>query len=299
MSYCALIKEIAGQCGVRFELNYPAGLKTTYGTGGNADGAFFPETAEQAKKLVGLLRGAAVPYVYLGAGSNVLVSDEGFSGAVIYSCGFKGLSVGGKTIVAGAGEELKGLIKAALYSSLGGLEFLSGIPATVGGAIAQNAGCFGKNIGDYVSYVVTAEGIYPQKDCGFDYRTSVFKTRKELIVSACFNLENVEFDESQEKIDKFLKLRAKKNPGGRSCGCVFKNDGYFAGKIIEQAGLKGLAVGGARVSEKHANFIVADKNATSSDIAGLINRIKKEVKERIGVDLSEELEYIGTYNDRQ
>jgi len=240
-----------------------------------------------------------VPYVYLGAGSNVLVSDEGFSGAVIYSCGFKGLSVGGKTIVAGAGEELKDLIKAALYSSLGGLEFLSGIPATVGGAIAQNAGCFGKNIGDYVSYVVTAEGIYPQKDCGFDYRTSVFKTRKELIVSACFNLENVEFDESQEKIDKFLKLRAKKNPGGRSCGCVFKNDGYFAGKIIEQAGLKGLAVGGARVSEKHANFIVADKNATSGDIAGLINRIKKEVKERIGADLSEELEYIGTYNDRQ
>lgn len=123
MSYCALIKEISGQCGVRFELNYPAGLKTTYGTGGNADGAFFPETAEQAKKLVGLLRGAAVPYVYLGAGSNVLVSDEGFSGAVIYSCGFKGLSVGGKTIVAGAGEELKDLIKAALYSSLGGLEF--------------------------------------------------------------------------------------------------------------------------------------------------------------------------------
>ncbi len=296
MSYCALIKQISEKCGARFSPDYPLGEKTTYGTGGNADGALFPETAEQAREIVGLLESNSVPYVFFGAGSNVLVSDGGFSGAAVCSEGLKGVSVSGKTLVAGAGVSLKELLKSALYSSLGGLEFLSGIPATVGGAIAQNAGCYGKSAGDYVSYVVTASGIYPRKECGFDYRESVFKTRKEFIVSVCFSLENVEFDESQEKIEKYLKLRSKKNPKGRSCGSVFKNDGFFAGKLIEQSGMKGVSVGGARVSEKHANFIVADNSATSGDIKKLIDLIKNTVKEKTGADLSEELEYIGDFN---
>ena len=298
MSYCALIKEIAEKNRVNYELNCPLGAKTSYKTGGNADGAFYPETREEAIGTVRELKENGVPYVFIGAGSNVLVSDSGYSGAVVFSEKLKGISVGGKTVVAGAGDSLSDLIKTALYSSLGGLEFLSGIPATVGGAVAQNAGCFGKSIGDYVSYVVSADKIRPKKDCGFGYRNSVFKAENDMIVSVCFNLENAEFDESQEKIDKFLKTRLKKNPKGRSCGSVFKNDGYFAGKVIEQAGLKGYREGGARVSEKHANFIIAEKNATSGDIKKLIDRIKKTVRERTGTELSEELEYIGDFDEQ-
>ena len=299
MSYCAAMREIAEESGVFYKENCPAGRKTTYGTGGNADGAFYPENAEKAAFLTEKLKEFGVPYVFLGEGSNVLVSDKGFSGAVIYSERLKDISVSGRTIVAGAGVNLADFLKTALYSSLGGVEFLSGIPASVGGAIAQNAGCYGKNIGDYVSYVVTAEGIYPRKACGFEYRDSVFKKNREFVVSACFTLENVEFDESREKCDKFLKLRQKKNPKGRSCGSVFKNDGYFAGKVIEQAGLKGAAEGGARVSEKHANFIIADKNATSGDIKKLITHIKTVVKEKTGIELFEELEYIGEFDEQQ
>lgn len=299
MSYCAAMRDIAEKSGVFYEENCPAGRKTSYGTGGNADGAFYPENAEKAALLIGELKKHDVPYVFIGSGSNVLVSDKGFSGAVIYSERLEGISVSGKTIVAKAGVALSDFLKTALYSSLGGIEFLSGIPASVGGAIAQNAGCYGKNIGDFVSYVVTASGIYPRKACGFGYRDSVFKKNREFVISACFSLENVEFDEAREKCDRFLRLRQKKNPKGRSCGSVFKNDGYFAGKVIEQAGLKGVVEGGARVSEKHANFIIADKTATSGDIKRLIMRIKAAVKEKTGIELLEELEYIGEFNEQQ
>lgn len=293
------MRDVAEKSGVFYEENCPLGRKTSYGTGGNADGAFYPENTEKAFFLIEKLKASGVPYVFLGAGSNVLVSDKGFSGAVVFSERLKDISVSGKNIVAESGALLADFLKTALYSSLGGVEFLSGIPASVGGAIAQNAGCFGKNIGDFVSYVVTAGGIYPRKACGFDYRDSVFKKNREFVISACFTLENVEFDEAKEKCDKFLKLRQKKNPKGRSCGSVFKNDGYFAGKVIEQAGLKGAAEGGARVSEKHANFIIADKNATSGDIKKLITRIKTVVKEKTDIELFEELEYIGEFDERQ
>ncbi len=118
-----------------------------------------------------------------------------------------------------------------------------------------------------------------------------------MILSVCFNLENVEFEQSEAAIEKFLKLRAKKTPKGRSCGSVFKNDGYFAGKLIEQSGMKGVSVGGATVSEKHANFIIADKTAKSSDVYDLIRKIKDAVKRKTGAELKEELKFIGKFND--
>ena len=238
-----------------------------------------------------------MPFVFLGNGSNVLISDEGFRGAVVCSERLKGITVSGKMLTALSGEPLSSVIKTALYSSLGGLEFLSGIPASVGGAVSMNAGCYGKNVGDYVSYVVTTSGVLPQKDCGFDYRESVFSVGDDMILSVCFNLENVEFEQSEEAIEKFLKLRAKKTPKGRSCGSVFKNDGYFAGKLIEQSGRKGVSVGGATVSEKHANFIIADKTAKSSDVYDLIRKIKDAVKRKTGAELKEELKFIGKFND--
>lgn len=297
MTYCPSIAMIAEECFTEYALDFPVSQKTTYKIGGNADGALFPDTANKATAVVKRLKEEGVPFVFLGNGSNVLISDEGFRGAVVCSERLKGITVSGKMLTALAGEPLSSVIKTALYSSLGGLEFLSGIPASVGGAVSMNAGCYGKNVGDYVSYVVTTSGVLPQKDCGFDYRESVFSDGDDMILSVCFNLENVEFEQSEAAIDKFLKLRAKKTPKGRSCGSVFKNDGYFAGKLIEQSGMKGVSFGGATVSEKHANFIIADKTARSSDVYGLIKKIKDAVKQKTGTELKEELKFIGEFND--
>ena len=297
MTYYPSIAKIAEECFTEYALDFPVSQKTTYKIGGNADGALFPDTAGKATAVVKRLKEEGVPFVFLGNGSNVLISDEGFRGAVVCSERLKGITVSGKMLTALSGEPLSSVIKTALYSSLGGLEFLSGIPASVGGAVSMNAGCYGKNVGDYVSYVVTTGGVLPQKDCGFDYRESVFSVGDDMILSVCFNLEIVEFEQSEEAIEKFLKLRAKKTPKGRSCGSVFKNDGYFAGKLIEQSGMKGVSVGGATVSEKHANFIIADKTAKSSDVYDLIRKIKDAVKRKTGAELKEELKFIGKFND--
>lgn len=297
MTYCPSIAKVAEECFTEYTLDFPISQKTTYKTGGNADGALFPDTVNKATAVVKRLKEEGVPFVFLGSGSNVLISDEGFRGAVVCSERLKGITVSGKMLTSLAGEPLSSVIKTALYSSLGGLEFLSGIPASVGGAVSMNAGCYGKNAGDYVSYVVTTKGVLPKKDCGFDYRESVFSGGDDMILSVCFNLENVEFEQSEAAIEKFLKLRAKKTPKGRSCGSVFKNDGYFAGKLIEQSGMKGVSSGGATVSEKHANFIIADKTAKSSDVYGLIRKIKDAVKQKTGVELKEELKFIGEFND--
>lgn len=297
MTYCPSIAKIAEECFTEYALDFPVSQKTTYKIGGNADGALFPDTVNKATAVVKRLKEEGVPFVFLGNGSNVLISDEGFRGAVVCSERLKGITVSGKMLTALSGEPLSSVIKTALYSSLGGLEFLSGIPASVGGAVSMNAGCYGKNVGDYVSYVVTTSGVLPQKDCGFDYRESVFSAGDDMILSVCFNLENVEFEQSEAAIEKFLKLRAKKTPKGRSCGSVFKNDGYFAGKLIEQSGMKGVSVGGATVSEKHANFIIADKTAKSSDVYDLIRKIKDAVKRKTGAELKEELKFIGKFND--
>ena len=124
-----------------------------------------------------------------------------------------------------------------------------------------------------------------------------FKKEKDVVISVCFNLENVEYDQSESKTEYFLKLRKNKQPKGRSCGSVFKNDGYYAGKVIESCNLKGYKIGTARVSERHANFILADQNAKSSDICRLIKHIKKTVKEKCGIILQEEIEYLGAFEN--
>ncbi|HBF86570.1 MAG TPA: hypothetical protein DDW54_02710 [Clostridiales bacterium] len=287
--------EIGEKTGSEYYENFPLACKCTYGTGGKADCFFTPDCAEKAISLVKELKDRGIPYVFLGAGSNVLISDDGYRGAVVSSEKLKGISVKADLVTAGAGEKLENLVRQSLYNSLGGIEFLSGIPASVGGAVAMNAGCFGKNAGDFVSYVVSTDGIKSRADCGFDYRTSVFKREKIGIIAVCFALENVEFEQSESKVEYFRGLRRNKHPKGRSCGSVFKNDGYFAGKIIESCGLKGFRIGGAKISEKHANFIVADENATSADVFGLINYAKKKAEEICGVKLTEEVEYIGEF----
>ncbi len=283
--------------GILCEQNYSLKDKNTYKTGGRARLAIFPDDGERVKKAIAFIKEQGAEYSILGAGSNMLVSDNGYEGVLISTERLKGISVNGNLITCFAGERVNAFLKQALYNSLGGVEFLNGIPATVGGIVTMNAGCFGKNVGDYVSYVVSASGIYSYSNCEFGYRTSRFKQNKDVVISVCFNLENVEYDQSESKAEYFLKLRKNKQPKGRSCGSVFKNDGYYAGKVIESCGLKGFKMGSAKVSERHANFILAEPNAKSADISRLIEYIKKTVKEKSGISLQEEIEYLGKFKD--
>lgn len=282
---------------IYFEQNYSLKDKNTYKTGGCARLAVLPDTSEKVKKLIAFLKQESVEYSVIGAGSNLLIADSGYDGVLISTERLKGVRVSGNLVTCYAGERVCDFLKQALYNSLGGVEFLNGIPASVGGIVTMNAGCFGKNVGDYVSYVVASSGIYSFADCEFGYRTSRFKQEKDVVISVCFNLENVEYDQSESKAEYFLKLRKSKQPKGRSCGSVFKNDGYYAGKVIESCNLKGFRIGGACVSERHANFILADKNAKSADISRLIKHIKKTVKEKCGIVLQEEIEYLGKFKD--
>ena len=282
---------------VRYERNFSLKDKNTYQTGGVAKIAVFPNTVEKARLVVNMISQENLPYAILGGGSNMLVSDDGYDGVLMCTHALKGLQVSTNLVTCMAGEKISDFLKFSLMSSLGGVEFLSGIPATVGGVVAMNAGCFGKNVGDYVSYVVSASGIYGFSDCGFDYRTSRFKEQKDVILSVCFNLENIEFEQSESKMEYFLKLRKGKQPKGRSCGSVFKNDGYVAGKVIESCNLKGCQIGGAKVSERHANFIIADRTATSEDVKKLIAFIKRTVKDKKGIILQEEIEYLGKFEN--
>ena len=279
----------------------------SYGTGGRASVAVFPANSKQ---LICALEGD-LPYEVIGNGTNVLFSDRGYDGAIIVTSKMRGIECSGLSIVAECGTSLKTLRETAAMNSLGGLEFTEGIPATVGGAVCMNAGCFSKSVGDYVSYVVTGDGVISGSACEFGYRSSIFAQdggndlsdcnlgdrKKKVIVSVCFILKPGEPDIIEGKRERFKKLRKNAQPHGKSCGSVFLNDGYFAGKVIDVAGLKGYSIGGARVSEKHANFILASDTAKSADVYSLIKYVKKRVYETQGIALKEEIRYIGQFDD--
>lgn len=306
----------------------------SYGTGGRASVAVFPANSKQ---LICALE-SDLPYEVIGNGTNVLFSDRGYDGAIIVTSKMRGIECNGLSIVAECGTSLKTLRETAAMNSLGGLEFTEGIPATVGGAVCMNAGCFSKSVGDYVSYVVTGDGVISGSACEFGYRSSIFAQdggnaenggqagggqdcadepvggnaenggndlsgcnlgdrKKKVIVSVCFILKPGEPDIIEGKRERFKKLRKNAQPHGKSCGSVFLNDGYFAGKVIDVAGLKGYSIGGARVSEKHANFILASDTAKSADVYSLIKYVKKRVYETQGIALKEEIRYIGQFDD--
>lgn len=291
------LKAIAEKYKDCLTVGYDLSKKCSYGTGGAADYYFAPKTADALSSLVGDLKAEKAEYFILGGGSDVLVSDDGYRGAVISTENLADLNLRGKILTAGAGVKIKDLVGYALLSSLGGLEFLSGIPATVGGVTAMNAGCFGKSVSDRVCYAVTTDGVYPADECGFSYRDSRFKNSGECLLEVAFRLDNCEYEQSESKIEYYKNLRRNKQPKGRSCGSVFLNDGYYAGKRIESCNLKGRRIGGARVSEKHANFIIADKGCTSGDVYALVREIKKVVLNETGAELKEELIYLGNFDD--
>jgi len=277
--------------------------KTSMRVGGAAREFFEP--ADEAG-FIDLVRGfhkAGKPYFVLGNGTNVIVRDGGYPGAVVSTtAALKGLSIDAQgTLVCGAGESLAGACRFAAGHGLSGLEGLSGIPGTVGGAVFMNAGAYGSETAAVACYV---RAYMPDDDtiimltnleCEFGYRKSVFKEKGLLILSAGFALEAGNKEEIQAKMSEFTRLRNEKQPIDMpSSGSFFKRpEGDYAGRLIEAAGMKGARVGGAQVSVKHAGFIVNTGGATADDVLALADMVKAKVFEMFGVKLEEEPVIIG------
>ena len=246
MSYSAIIAKIAEKSNVDFALDFPVGLKTAYKTGGKADGVLFPSNSEQMKSVVYLLKESAVPYVVMGCGSNVLVSDRGYKGAVIFSENLKNITVRGKTIVAEAGVSLSELIKTALYSGLGGLEFLSGIPASVGGAVARKIDGRLRFLRRYDKRRRGAKNMRIRlQDERFQTGKSVdnfgvFHARKRRIRSV--RRENRQIFEAQAKKDPEGKVLRKRFQKRR----VFCGEDHRRGETQRRARRRGLRFGKTR-----------------------------------------------------
>ena len=275
----------------------PMKAHTTFKIGGPADLLVTVNSVDELQKALTACRERDVPFMILGKGSNLLVSDAGIEGAVIALSGaFKELSADGEIITAGAGVSLSKLCTVAAERSLSGLEFAYGIPGTVGGAVYMNAGAYGGETKDAVIEVVymTPDGVlgtYSAAELNFGYRHSVFKENDNIILYAKYKLAEDDRDAILARMDDFMNRRRTKQPlEYPSAGSVFKRpEGAFAGTLIEQCGLKGKRIGGAQVSEKHAGFIINAADATCGDVLNLVRLVQETVKRETGYDLECEI----------
>ncbi len=281
----------------------PMSRHTSFKIGGKADLFLMPETEEQLRDVMKEARDKGIPTFIMGNGSNLLVGDKGIRGAVIslYKKMNK-IEVNGERIHAGCGALLRSVSSVALETGLSGFEFASGIPGTVGGGICMNAGAYGSEMKDIVESVryMDSDGNILEaglNDCCFGYRKSFFSEEGYIVIGCTFKLKKGNQSEIREKIKDFTNRRVTKQPIEKpSAGSVFKRpEGYFAGALIEEAGLKGYSVGGAEVSRKHAGFIVNKGNATAKDVLDLIKHIQKVVYEKNGVMLEPEIKLVGEF----
>ena len=277
--------------------NEPMASHTTFHIGGAADVLITVRNIDELRLVIGACRDEKIPFMILGKGSNLLVSDSGIAGAVIALDGdFRSISVDGSTITVGAAASLTRLCTVALDHGLTGLEFAYGIPGSVGGAVYMNAGAYGGETKDVVTGVtyLTPEGelgTYPADQLAFGYRTSIFKQNKNIILSAVYTLAPGDPAAIRGQMDDVMNRRRSKQPlEFPSAGSVFKRPvGAFAGTLIEQCGLKGASVGGAQVSEKHAGFIINAGGATCDDVMNLVALVQDTVKRKTGYDLECEI----------
>ena len=282
------------------ETDYAIGKRTWYGLGGPADYFIRPRTVEQLKEVVERCNENNIQYYVLGFGSNVLIGDNGVRAAVIKLDGEQftqtEFASDGTALVAWAGADLRKLVRACVEKGLSGLEALTGIPSSVGGAVKMNAGGRFGDIGAAVESVtlMDSQGKIFEKskpELVFDYRQTNIGAK--FILSANLKLFEGDQDQILRTVKEVWIYKENNQPplNTKNSGCIFKNPrGVSAGVLIDRAGLKGLSVGGAVVSEKHANFILAEKDCTSRDILRLINVIKDKVREQLDTELELELE---------
>lgn len=276
---------------------------TTFRVGGPAAYYVSPGDCKELAGVIRLCRGSSVPYYILGNGSNLLVGDKGYDGVMISMTeGFKEIECDGRLIKAGAGASLSRIARTALEASLTGFEFAAGIPGTLGGAVVMNAGAYGSEMKDVLRsvLVMTHEGeerrlLNSQLDLG--YRCSCIPGNHYIVLEAEIELEEGDMSAVKARMDQLAEQRKSKQPlEYPSAGSTFKRpEGSYAGKLIEEAGLRGLRCGGAQVSEKHCGFVINRDHATAADILKLCGQIKEKVRAASGVELSMEVKKLGRF----
>ena len=294
-------------------IDEPMSRHTTFRVGGPADFFVTPKAKEEVRDVIRICKEAGMPYYIIGNGSNLLVSDAGYRGVIVQI--YKEMNevkVEGDLVKAQAGAllsgiaakalgaELSGIAAKALAAELTGFEFASGIPGTIGGACVMNAGAYGGEMKDVLESVtvLTGEGKIIElgrNELELGYRTSVIAKKGYIVLGAVLKLERGDGEKIKTYMDELKEKRVTKQPlEYPSAGSTFKRpEGYFAGKLIEDAGLRGFQVGGAQVSEKHCGFVINRDHATAADIMELMRQVQIRVKENSGVDLEPEVKRLG------
>lgn len=287
----------------RIKKDEPMNKHITFRVGGPAKYYVVPETKEEIKAAIACCQENDIPYYIIGNGSNLLVSDKGYDGVIIQI--FKNMNqveIKGNEITAQAGALLSAIANKALDAGLTGFECLGGIPGTLGGACVMNAGAYGGEIKDVLKEVValTQEGEFvtiPKDELELGYRTSIIAKAGYVVVEATVQLEAGDKEAIKARMDELKEQRTTKQPlEYPSAGSTFKRPtGYFAGKLIQDAGLRGFQVGGAQVSEKHCGFVINKDQATAADVDELMKQVAAKVKEQFGVTLEPEVKKLGEF----
>lgn len=298
-----IYETLCGICGAEHVLvREPMSRHTTFRTGGPADLLVQPK-AEQIAPILEVCRNEEIPWTIIGNGSNLLVGDGGIRGVVLeIGKQMSDIAIEGTVITAGAGAMLSSIASRAAAAELTGMEFASGIPGSLGGAVVMNAGAYGGEMKDILQKVtvLTPEGTVQTlsvEELELSYRHSIIPEKGYLVISAILKLQSGNADEIQSIMDDLKEKRVSKQPlEYPSAGSTFKRpEGYFAGKLIQDAGLRGFRVGGAQVSEKHCGFIINRDQATSTDICQLMQQVSAIVYEKFGVRLEPEVKKIGEF----
>lgn len=299
MSSVNSLKSLALSIGAEVLENEPMSMHTTFKIGGPADLFLTPKNMEQLRQLCAFCIREKIPVFPLGNGSNLLVSDKGIRGAVLYTGGIRGISGEGENLYCGAGEKLRDVCEYARDRGLAGLEFAYGIPGSVGGAVFMNAGAYGGEMKDVVAAASHIDGAgtgrFEAAELDFGYRHSAYSGTNKVITQVTFSLHQGDKSEIDAKMRDLMQRRESKQPlEYPSAGSVFKRpEGNYAGTLIDRCGLKGTKVGGAMVSEKHAGFIINAGGATCKDVLDLVAKVQEEVKRQTGILLEREIRTAG------
>ncbi len=294
-------RELSMLAGDRVSAEEPLSRHTTFRIGGPASYFVTPADEEELAAVIALCRRFQVPFFLLGNGSNLLCADDGYGGVVVNTTAcLNGIKTEGDKVRACAGALLGSVAREAMAAGLTGFEFAAGIPGSVGGAMVMNAGAYGGEMSQVTEWVrvLTPEGhilTLAADEMDFGYRRSAVRGSGWIVLEACFALKAGDREEIRARMDELAARRREKQPlEYPSAGSTFKRPaGYFAARLIEDAGLKGCSVGGACVSEKHAGFVINRGGATAKDVLALCQLIKKRVKEQAGVELQMEVEVLG------
>ena len=281
----------------------PMSRHTTFRIGGEAACFIRISSEEQLRKLIPYFENVGIEYFVLGKGSNLLVGDKGYPGVILQiSDACQQIEAEGNRLQVQAGAALSKVALFAMERGLEGLEFAAGIPGTVGGGVVMNAGAYGGEMKQVVESVrvLSSEGEILTLDndtMEFGYRTSIIRNRNFTVLSVTFRLQEGNREEIRARIEDFQKRRMEKQPlNYPSAGSTFKRpEGYFAGKLIMDAGLRGFQIGDARVSDKHCGFVVNVGKATARDVTDVIEEVQEKVRERFGVSLEREVIYLGKF----